>query len=65
MILKMFPSYVAPPLPKKNAKKKTARDVEKRMIILAYFLNDISNIPSIMHSRFVLGFLSLSSDPEF
>ena len=65
VILKLFPSYCVPPLPKKNAKKRSARDIEKRMHILSYFLNDLSNIPAIMHSRYVLGFLGLTSNPEF
>lgn len=63
MMLKLFPSYVIPPLPKKDKKKRSSRDVEKRMMLLTYLLNDISHIPSIMHNRYVLGFLSLANEP--
>lgn len=60
MMMKLFPSHVLPPLPKKDKNKRSARDIQKRMMLLEYLLNDISNIPSIMHNRYVLGFLSVS-----
>lgn len=48
-----------PALPKKKASKKSAEDIEKRMKILAYFLNDIVRLPEVLSLRFLQGFLSI------
>lgn len=65
IICKFYPTYVVPPIPKKKAAKRTERDLEKRMRILTYFLNDLAFVPEIFHSKYVLGFLSLSNDKQF
>lgn len=65
VICKFFPTYIVPPIPRKNAKKRTQRDLDKRMRILTYFLNDLATVPEIFQSRFVSGFLSLTNDSQF
>lgn len=65
VICKFYPTYVVPPIPKKNAKKRTQRDLEKRMRILTYFLNDIALIPEIFQSKYVTGFLNMTNESQF
>jgi hypothetical protein len=65
VISKLFPTYIIPPIPKKNAKKRTQRDIEKRMRILTYFLNDLASTPEIFQSKYVSGFLSMTNESQF
>jgi hypothetical protein len=65
IISKFFPTYIIPPIPKKNAKKRTQRDLEKRMRILTYFLNDLASTPEIFQSKYVTGFLSMTNESQF
>jgi hypothetical protein len=50
---KFFPSQIIPPIPNKKASKRSTRQVEKRMRILSYFLNDLLRIPEIVHSKYL------------
>jgi hypothetical protein len=64
-ISKFFPTYIIPPIPRKNAKKRTQRDLEKRMRILTYFLTDLASTPEIFQSKYVSGFLSITNESQF
>ena len=45
ILKKYFPSSIIPPIPNKKAAKRLPRQIEKRMRILTYFLNDLLKMP--------------------
>lgn len=52
ILKKFFPSLIIPPIPNKKAAKRSSRQIEKRMRILTYFLNDLVKIPEIVNSKY-------------
>jgi hypothetical protein len=62
---RIYPAQIVPPIPEKKAAKRTKRHLEKRMKILEYFLNDLTNIPEFINNKYVQGFLSISDGPKF
>ena len=52
ILKKFFPSIILPPIPEKKAAKRLPRQIEKRMRILAHFLNDLIKIPEILNSKY-------------
>ena len=52
VLRKFFPSLIIPPIPEKKAAKRLPRQIDKRMRILAHFLNDLIKIPEIVNSKY-------------
>lgn len=64
-LVKAYPTFIIPPIPQKKAAKRTQRHIEKRMLILEFFLNDLVSIREILNDRFVEGFLSQTDNLKF
>lgn len=61
---RFYPGQVIPPIPNKKAHKRLPRQLEKRMKILTFFLNDLFSYPEFINSTYLQAFLSME-DTKF
>lgn len=65
ILSKFHPSEILPPIPNKKASKRLPRQIQKRMRILTFFLNDLVKNPIMFNNRYVQAFLTIEDNNKF
>ena len=64
-LVKRYPGYMIPPLPKKINKKFIAESMKKYMRLLQLFLNDLLDHPLLRETKIVHSFLTIQDEKVY